>query len=179
MASDQDPSSMGANCSLKSCVEFMFKDHYRNQMSNLLHKIIADASNPGFPIDTDTRREANLKKNMVLIRGIPNSWDDLTDKCADGTKPPDVMMKEVLDILFQSQSEIGITDLLCSCTYVADVCSTLILSTRGYDENDENELAKIDEMENIVEKIVAMFIDYILAQNMMACRDFLFWLDFH
>ncbi len=90
MASDQVSSSMGVASSLRSCMEFMFKEHYRRQMTALLYKIIADAAHPDIPVDHNTTRQANLKKNMVLIRGLANSWDDLTDKCLMVPDPPDV-----------------------------------------------------------------------------------------
>ncbi len=174
MASDQVSSSMGVASSLRSCMEFMFKEHYRRQMTALLYKIIADAAHPDISVDHNTTRQANLKKNMVLIRGLANSWDDLTDKCVDGTDPPDVMIKEVLDMMIESQCTIEITDVLCTSTYVADVCTELILN-----ESDDDEIQKHADIHETVDKIVVMYVDYILDKNMMACRDFLFWLDYH
>ncbi len=108
-------------------MEFMFKEHYRRQMTELLYKIIADAAHPDIPVDHNTTREANLKKNMVLIRGLANSWDDLTDKCVDGTDPPDVMIKEVLDMMIESQCTIEITDVLWSTGISGWAASAIIL----------------------------------------------------
>ncbi len=51
-------------------MEFMFKEHYRRQMTALLYKIIADAAHPDISVDHNTTRQANLKKNMVLIIGL-------------------------------------------------------------------------------------------------------------
>ncbi|XDV42690.1 hypothetical protein PO909_011308 [Leuciscus waleckii] len=154
---------MGAACSLKGCMEFLFKRHYKRQMTKLMNKIIADASRDGHPSMEDTTREANFKKQMVYIRGLANSWDNLTYVCAHGIEPPGVMIKQVLDMMCESQSPFGITDLLCTCTYVTDVCTVLVKKSKEYDPDD---------------KIVEMFIDYILDKNMMPCRDFLFWLDY-
>ena len=115
---------------------------------------------------------------MIHIRGLTNSWDDLTDKCAYGTDPPDVMIKQVLDMMCESQSLLGITDVLCTCTYVADVCTELVKNSKEYDSDDEDDAVQIVEVIKNVEKIIEIYVDYILDRNMMACRDFLFWLDY-
>lgn len=178
MASDQTISNMGVACSLKCCMELLFKEHYRDQMTDLMSKIIMDASHPDTPCH-NTAREANLKKNMAYIRGLASSWDYMTDKCVDGNDPPIVMIKQVLDMLCESQSPLGITDLLCTCTYVVDVCTELMKKSKEYDSDDQDDVVKIVEVIKNVDKIVVMYVDYILDKNMMACRDFLFWLDYH
>ncbi|XDV15362.1 hypothetical protein PO909_015475 [Leuciscus waleckii] len=147
-------------------------------MTDLMSKIIMDASHPDTPCH-DTTRQANLKKHMVHIRGLANSWDDLTDKCVDGIDPTIVMIKQVLDMLCESQSPLGITDVLCTCTYVADVCTELVKKSKEYDSDDEDDVVKIVEVIENVDKIVVMYVDYILDKNMTAICDFLFWLEYH
>lgn len=123
-------------------MEFMFKDHYRWQMSQLVENIIADAGNPGFPPMVLTTREANLKKQMDYIRGLANSWDDLTDKCVNGSVPHCVMIKDVLDMMCESRSEIGIIDVLCMFAYVSDVCTELVLNSK-HDVDIDDDVARI------------------------------------
>lgn len=178
MASDQASSNMGGACSLKSCMEFMFKDHYRIQMTDLMNKMIMDASHPDTPC-YDTVRHANLKKNMALIRGLSNSWGDLTDKCVNGDNPPGDLIKEVLDMICEPQRLLGVTDMLCTFTYVADVCTELVKKSKEYDSDDDDDVIKIAEAIENVDKIVVMYVNYILDRDMMTCRDFLFWLDYH
>ena len=163
-------------------MEYLFKGHYRRQMTKLMKKIIDFASRDGHPPMEATTREANFKKQMMYIRGAANSWDDLTDKCAYGTDPPDVMIKQVLDMMCESRLPLGVIDVLCTCTYVADVCTELVKKSKEeeYDINDDDEsdAVQIIEMDVAIGEIVEMYVDYILDKNMMACRDFLFWLDY-
>jgi hypothetical protein len=178
-----DANYMGVACSLMYFMKFMFKDHYKDQMTRLMKKIIDDASQspPEIPRDDDTTREVNLKKHMTLIRGLgKNSWCSLTRICVDPEEPAWGLIKDVLNMIYESQREIGNTDMLCMVTYVVDVCTELIKKSNRYDTDDEEEMVERRQLVNNVDKIVGMFADYILDRSMMswqACRDFLFWLD--
>lgn len=56
------------------------------------------------------------KMYKSFIRGLANSWSDLTNRCVNRVEPPCVMIREVLDV-----DEFGLTDILCMCTLVSDV----------------------------------------------------------
>ncbi len=84
------------------------------------------------------------------------------------------MIKEVLDMMIESQCTIEITDVLCTSTYVADVCTELILN-----ESDDEKFKNMPDIHRDVDKIVVMYVDY----NSLTKHDGLprlsFWLDYH
>lgn len=48
------------------------------------------------------------------------------------------MIKDVLDMMCESRSEIGIIDVLCMFTYVSDVCTELVLNSKNDVDNDDD-----------------------------------------
>lgn len=158
---NQDPNNMGAVCSQKNFIDSMFKDLYRGQMVGLMHKIIEALCEPDNDCSRYTKRVKNLKHKMDNIRDLTNSWPDMTRVCHNTKEPLCVFLRKVFDVMCDCSDELGVKEILCMCTYVSDVCMSLVL---------KNEKTVIDE-------IVEMMVNYILDQNMIACRDFLFWLD--
>ena len=171
MESDEEPTSMAAAISRKSFMEFMFKGHYRSQLISLMRRVIEyssesdDDDDDDDDVDVDAKRVRNLKKQMSLIRGTPDSWGELTNICVCGIEPPCVLVKDALIMMDECSAGFANRDVLCMCRYVADVCKLMIPKLKFNDEDDTG-------------RIIEMFVNYMLNRNMMACRNFLYWLDY-
>jgi hypothetical protein len=183
MDSDQTSSDMGVAGSLTHFIVSMFKDHYKDQIIGLMNKIIEDAPDSPFEIprdDDDTTREANLKKNMKHVRGLSpnNTWYCMISACLHHYNLPVCdMIKHVLDWMYVSPSDIGVTDTLCMVTFVTDVCIDLVKKSNRLDSDDEEEMVERRQLINNVDQIIELFTDYVADRNMFVFRDFLFWLD--
>ena len=75
-------------------------------------------------------------------------------------EPIGVILRKVLDVLRVCSDEFGVIEILCMCTFV-DLCVSQVSKN-----------AKTD-----IGEIVESLVSFTLEQNMIACRDFLFWLD--
>ncbi|XDV24042.1 hypothetical protein PO909_010212 [Leuciscus waleckii] len=151
----------GKECPLRATLDSMFKDHFRGQMVGLMHRIIDAACDMKNDCAQDTKRVTNLKNEMDVVRGLTKSWPDVTPMFFNGKEPNGVILRKVLDVLRSCCDEFEIDEILCICTFVTDLCVSLVSKN-----------AKTD-----VGEIVESLVNYILEQDMIACRDFLFWLD--
>ena len=151
----------GKECRLRATQDSMFKDHFRGPMVSLMHRIIEAACDDNNDCTRDTKRVKKLKKEMDDIRGLVGSWTDVTPMFINGKEPVGVILRKVLDVMHESCEEFEVSELLCMCTFVTDLCVSLLSKNLKTDADE------------IVESVVS----YALEKNLIACRDFLFLLD--
>jgi hypothetical protein len=151
----------GNACRLRATIDSMFKDYFRGQMVDLMHRIVDTACDVNNNCVRDTKRVTNLKNEMDVIRGLVGSWTDVTPMFFNTIEPTGVILRKVLDVVRASSNEFGVDELICMSTFVTDLCVSLV---------SKNAQTDVDE-------IVQSLVSYTLDQDMVACRDFLFWLD--
>lgn len=151
--------TLGEACHVTDYVETMFKQRYREQMIKLMHAVI---ENPNHDCTGDTKCVKNLKNEMNVVRSLKNNpWPDLTSMFITSKESVCVTTRKVLDVVSECDDEMDINKVLCLCTCVTDLCTLLVSKNYG----------------SMTCEIVQTYVNYILEQNMLACRDFLFWLD--
>ncbi len=153
--------SAGKACPVKGVIDSTFKPHYRGQMIKLIHTVIDAACDPNHDSTGDTKCVKNLKSEMDVVRGLTDSWPDLTSMFITGRDPVCLTTRKILDVMSECEDEMDINEVLCLCTYVTDLCASLV--SKNY--------------ESMICEIVGSLVDFILARNMLGCRNFLFWLD--
>lgn len=150
---------MGGVCSRKNFFrDIVFIPYYKDQMIQMLHTIIDRECNPEQNYEGETRRVKNLKKQTDVVRGLTKSWHELTDICVDGSEHPPVIFRKILDELSVADKEMRVSDVLCMCTYVIDVC------------------VKLDSKNKVCE-MVEILVNYMLDHSYMSCVKCLYWLD--
>ncbi len=152
---------VGKTCPVKGVIDSTFKTHYRGQMIDLMTTIIDAACDPNHDSTGDTKRVKNIKNEMDVVRSLTDSWPDLTSMFITGRDSICITTRKILDVLCECEDEMDINEVLCLCTYVTDLCTSLI--AKNY--------------ESMICEIVGSLVDFILQQNMLVCRNFLFWLD--
>ncbi len=70
-------------------------------------------------------------------------------------RPGLLTTRKILDVLCECEDEMDINEVLCLCTYVTDLCTSLI--AKNY--------------ESMICEIVGSLVDFILQQNMLVCRN--------
>ncbi len=127
-ADDQPKCDCGAGktCPVKGIIDSTFKPHYRDQMIDLMTTIIDAASDPNHDSTGDTKRVKNLKNEMDVVRSLTDSWPDLTSVFIAGRDPACLTARKILDVLCECEDEMDINEVLCLCTYVTDLCTSLI-----------------------------------------------------
>lgn len=154
--------SPGKACHVIDYIDTMFKPHYRGQMFKLMHTVIEHACNPNHDCTGDTKCVKNLKIEMDVVRSLKNNpWPDLTSMFITSKESASVTTRKILDVMSECDDEMDINKVLCLCTCVTDLCTLLVSKNYG----------------SMTCEIVQTYVNYILEQNMLACRDFLFWLD--
>jgi len=136
----------------------------------MLKKIIKDASYADSDGDDDEctddpKRVRNLKKQMRLVRGLAESWDELVDICVEGTEPYSVTIRKVLDVMCDSPADFRVADIICICTNVSDVCVSL---------HSKGVVARFT-----INDIIETTVGYILDRDIKGCREFLYFLENH
>ncbi len=151
----------GKTCPVKGVIDSAFKQLYRDQMIDLMHKIVEHACDPNHDCTGDTKRVKNLKNEMDDARDLTGSWADLARVSIGSKEPICITARKILAVMSKCSGEFGVTEVLGMCTYVTDVCVALI------SKNDDTEICEIIEM----------LVDFILARDILVCVNFLFWLD--
>lgn len=152
----------GKMCPVKANIDSMFKQCYREQMIDLMRKIIDDASDPNLDCTTDSKRVTNLKKEMDVVRRLKNNpWPDLTSLYTTSKAPICVTTRKILYVTAECSGEMYINETLCLCTCITDLCVMLVAKHYGF----------------AIHEIIETVVNFIVEQNLRACRDFLFWLD--
>ncbi|XP_056308440.1 uncharacterized protein LOC130220022 [Danio aesculapii] len=153
------------DCQMRSIVDDMFKQHYRDHMVFLLEKIINDACDSNHDCTGDGKRVKNLKREMDIVRGALNSWADtmnqLTHLCVRSNDAVCATITKILEVLTGWSDEMGVTQVLCMSTYITDICVSLL---------SQNKIANITE-------IVEVMANHILEHDRMLLEEFLCWLD--
>ncbi len=98
---------------------------------------------------------------MDVVRSLTDSWPDLTSVFIAGRDPACLTARKILDVLCECEDEMDINEVLLSVY----VCNRFMYVA------DRKKLW-IHDMWNC--RIVGWFI---LQQNMLVCRNFIFWLD--
>ncbi len=152
----------GKTCHLIDFIDTAYKPHYRGQMIKLMQTVIEHTCDPNHDCTEDTKRVKNLKNEMVFVRSLKNNpWPDLTSMFIYSKEPVCIIVREILDVMTERRDQMGIHEVLCLCTCVTDLCSSLV--------------AKI--FESVICEIIESQVNFILHKNVLAVRDFLFWLD--
>ncbi len=151
----------GKTCPVKGVIDSTFKPHYRGQLIELMTMVIEHACDPNHDSAGDTKRVKNLKNEMDVVRSLTDSWPDLTSMFITGRDPVPLTARKILDVISECEDEMDVNEVLCLCTYVTDLCTLLVSKHYG----------------SMICEIVGSLVDFILQQNMLVCRDFLFWLD--
>ncbi len=127
---------MGSVCSgISFFRDISFTPRYKEQLVS----VIEHTCDPEKDYERQTRSIKNLKKQMVVVRGLTNSWSELTDMCANRNDPPSVMFRKILDEISAADEEIRVSEVLCMCTYVSDVCVKLV------SKNEKNKVCEMVE----------------------------------
>ncbi len=95
-------------------------------MIDLMTRIIDAASDPNHDSTGDTKRVKNLKNEMDVVRSLTDSWPDLTSVFIAGRDPVPLTARKILDVLCECEDEMDVNEVLCLCTYVTDLCTSLI-----------------------------------------------------
>ncbi len=98
---------------------------------------------------------------MDDARDLTGSWGDLARVSIGSKVPICITTRKILAVMSKCSGEFGVTEVLGMCTYVTDVCTSLI------SKNDDTEICEIIET----------LVDFILARDILVCVNFLFWLD--
>lgn len=156
--------SMGNICCYAGLAKCLLKQRVRCEMTNLLYKTIDDRvdlvvvkNNCG----VDTKRFSNLKKQMNVVRMLTNEWADMMHMCINAGEPICVTIRKILDLMIECGNGIRIADTLCLCTYVSDLCVTML------SRNDKADVCIVIET----------LVDYLLDKNIVICIKFLHYLD--
>lgn len=154
--------NMGSVCSLKNFLrDVVFIPCYKEQMIEMILTAIEHTCEPQKDYEGETRRIKNLKDQMAIMRRVTDTWTSLTDLCVNSADPPAVMLRKILDEISTADQGIGVSEVLCMCTYVTYVCMKIV---------SKNEKNKVCEM-------VEILVDYILDRGYMLCVNCLYWLD--
>ncbi len=153
--------SAGKTCPVKGVIDSTFKQRYRDQMIELMTTVINAASDPNHDCTGDTKRVTNLKNEMDDARDLTGSWGDLARVSIGSKVPICITTRKIMAVMSKCSGEFGVTEVLGMCTYVTDVCTSLI------SKNDDTEICEIIET----------LVDFILARDILVCVNFLFWLD--
>jgi len=95
-------------------------------MVSLMHRMIEAACDGNNDCTRDTKRVKNLKKEMDDIRGLVQTWTDVTPMFINGKEPAGIILRKVLDVIHESCEEFEVDELLCMCTFVTDLCVSLL-----------------------------------------------------
>ncbi len=64
---------------------------------------------------------------MDFVRSLKNNpWPDLTSMFIYSKEPVCVTTREILDVMTERRDQMGIHKVLCLCTCVTDLCSSLV-----------------------------------------------------
>ncbi len=127
-----------------------------------MQTVIEHACVPNHDCTGDTKHVKNLKNEMDVVRSLKNNpWPDLTSMFLTSKEPVCVTTREILDVMTERRDQMGIHKVLCLCTCVTDLCTSLAAK----------------HFESVMCEIVESLVDFILHKNILAIRDFLFWLD--
>lgn len=157
---------MGNFCSATGLVKCILRHRLRCEISNMLYKIVDDErSGPNNAVNVPyiNKRLICLKKHMDIIRGLSNNWTEMIQLYAGQNDSHCVMLKTILNSLFECDNVCKVADIICLCTYVTDVCVVL--------------LSRNDQSDSYVFENVDTLVNYLINKNTDTCVKFLQYLD--
>ncbi len=124
------------NCLTK----FLIKDQIKSEIIHLLYKIINDDDDGG------NKRLMKLKNLMSVVRGISTEWSVMTNQCIVKGYETQTVVKNIIELLSETEESLKIGNILCLCTYVTDVCVMIQARNKSMD----------------VLKIIDVLVDYVI-----------------
>ncbi len=139
------------NCLTK----FLIKDQIKSEIIHVLYKIINDDDDGG------NKRLMKLKNLMSVVRGMLTEWSVMTNQCVVKGCETQTVVKNIIELLSETEESLKIGNILCLCTYVTDVCVMIQARNKSTD----------------VLKIIDVLVDYVIEKNIVMCVKFLQYLD--
>ncbi len=99
------------NCLTK----FLIKDQIKSKIIHLLYKIINNDDDGG------KKRLIKLKNLMSVVRGMSTEWSVMTNQCVVKGCETQTVVKNIIELLSETEESLKIGNILCLCTYVTDV----------------------------------------------------------
>ncbi len=90
---------------------------------------------------------------MTVIRGMSNEWSVMTNQCIAKRYDTHTIVKNILEIMSETEEYLKIGNILCLCAYVTDVC------------------------DDTVKKLIDGLVDYMIEKNIVMSVKFLQYLD--
>jgi hypothetical protein len=149
---------MGNLCNRTCLAKLLFKQRIKREIIHLLHKIINDDECNCY---VGNRRLMKLKNQMTVVRGMSNEWNVMTNQCVAKGYDTHTTVKNILEIMPESEESLKIGNILCLCTYVTDVCVMMLSRNESTD----------------VCKIINVLTEYMIEKNIVMCVKFLQYLD--
>ncbi len=135
------------NCLTK----FLCKDQIKSEIMHLLHMIIND--DDGGNCFVDNKRLMKFKNLMSIVRGMSSEWNVMTNQCIIKGCKPQTVVKNIIELLSESEESLKIGNILCLCTYVTDVCVMIQARNKSMD----------------VFKCIDVLVDYVIEKNIVMC----------
>ncbi len=98
---------------------------------------------------------------MTVVRGMSNEWSVMTNQCIAKGCDTCTVVKNIIEIVSETEESLKIGNILCLCTYVTDVY--VMMSSRNKSTD--------------VCKIIDVLVDYMIEKNIVMCVKFLQYLD--
>ncbi len=143
------------NCLTK----LLIKDQIKSEIMHLLHKIINNDDDGGNCF-VDNKRLMKLKNLMSVVRGMSSEWNVMTNQCIVKGCETQTVVKNIIELLSETEESLKIGNILCLCTYVTDVCVMIQARNKSTD----------------VLKIIDVLVDYVIEKNIVMCVKFLQYL---
>ncbi len=107
------------------------------------------------------KRLMKLKNLMSVVRGMSTEWSVMTNQCVVKGCETQTVVKNIIELLSETEESLKIGNILCLCTYVTDVCVMIQARNKSTD----------------VLKIIDVLVDYVIEKNIVMCVKFLQCLD--
>ncbi len=107
--------SAGKTCPVKGVIDSTFKQHYRDQMIELVCTVINAASDPNHDCMGDTKRVTNLKNEMDDARDLA----DLARVSIGSKVPICITTRKILAVMSKCSGEFGVTEVLGSVLHTS------------------------------------------------------------
>ncbi len=98
---------------------------------------------------------------MYVVRGMSSEWNVMTNQCIAKGCDTHTVVKNIIEIVSETEESLKIGNILCLCTYVTDVCVMILARNKSTD----------------VLKIIDVLVDYVIEKNIVMCVKFLQYLD--
>ncbi len=86
---------------------------------------------------------------MSVVQGMSNEWNVMTNQCIAKGCDTHTVVKNIIEIVSETEESLKIGNILCLCTYVTDVCVMMLSRNRSSD----------------VCKIIDVLVDYVIEKK--------------